>query len=213
MELETNTDNQDRRTTGVQRRGRAARVVNAILKATGEELAETGYAALRIEDIAKRAGVNKTTVYRRWPTKVELVAEAIRIHMQERTAESFPDTGSLRGDLLAYFRNVLKSMKQPLYRSILLALNTHQDPTLDDLGRQLRARNRKFRSDLIQRGIERGELPRTVDAELVADLVSSPILLRVLHHGETVTASYIESLIDTVLAGAAANAFRVGLNR
>ncbi len=212
MEVEATTDNPERRTTGVQRRGRAARVVSAILAATDQELAEVGYAALRIEDIAKRAGVNKTTVYRRWPSKVELVCEAIKNHMQERAADSFPDTGTLRSDLLAYFRNVLKSMKHPLYRSILLTLNSHLDPALDDLGRQLRAKNRKFRSDLVQRGIERGELPRTVDAALVADLVSSPILLRVLHHGETVTTSYIESLVDTVLAGTAANAFRAGIN-
>ena len=212
MELETSTVNQERRTTGMQRHGRAARVVNAVLKATGEELAAMGYASLRIDDVAKRAGVNKTTVYRRWPTKIELVSDAIQFHLQEQDAAPFPETGSLRGDLLAYFEHLLESMQHPLYRGILLALNSHLDPTLDVLGKKMRAKNRQFRASLIQRGIERGELPRTVDAELVADLVSSPILLSVLHHGETVTSSYIESVVDTVLTGTAANAFRAEIN-
>lgn len=212
MELETNTGKQERRTTGMQRRGRAARVVSAVLKATGEELAAVGYAALRIEDVAKRAGVNKTTVYRRWPTKIELVSDAIQFHLQEQEAVLVPDTGSLRADLLAYFEHLLELMQRPLYRGILLALNSHLDPTLDVLGKKLRKKNRQFRASLIQRGIERGELPRTVNTKLVADLVSSPILLSVLHHGESVSSSYLESIVDTVLAGTAANAFRTAPN-
>ena len=212
MEPEAKADNLERRTTGIQRRGRAARVVNAVMQAAVEELAEVGYAALRIEDVANRAGVNKTTVYRRWPAKIDLVCDAIQSHMQERAAEPFPDTGSLRGDLIAYFEGLVASMKQPLYRGILLALNSHMDPTLDALGRELRAKNRQFRAGLVQRGIERGELPSSVDAELVANLVSSPILLRVLHHGEPVTADFIEAVVDTVLAGTAANAYRASLN-
>jgi AcrR family transcriptional regulator len=208
LELEADSDTQDRRTTGVQRRGRAARVVNAVLQAAAQELADVGYTAFRVEDVARRAGVNKTTVYRRWPTKIDLVTDTIHSHMYERSAEPFPDTGSLRGDLLAYFKTLLESMQHPLYRGILLTLNGHIDPALDVLAGKLRGENRQFRTRLVQRGIERGELPRTVDAELVADLVSSPILLSVLHHGETVTPSYIESVVDTVLTGTAANAFR-----
>lgn len=212
MNLETKPDTKERRTTGVQRQGRAARVLNAILDASCEELSETGYAALRIEDVAARAGVNKTTIYRRWPTKVELVTDAIKSHLQEQSTASLPDTGSLREDLLVYFQTMLASLEQPLYRGILLALNSHLDPTLDELGRELRTKNRRIRAGLVERGIERGELPRKVDAELVANLISSPILLSALHHGEPVTASYIESIVDTVLAGTAANAFRANLN-
>lgn len=210
MELEASKDNRERRTTGAQQRGRAARVVNAVLKAAAEELADVGYTALRVDDVARRAGVNKTTVYRRWPTKTDLVYDTIHSHMSERSAESFPDTGTLRGDLLAYFETLLKSMQRPLYRGILLTLNSHVDPALDVLAKKLRGENRQFRTGLVQRGIERGELPRTVDAELVADLVSSPILLSVLHHGEAVSSSYIQAVIDTVLTGTAANAYRGG---
>lgn len=212
MELDASKANRERRTTGAQQRGRAARVVASVLKAAAEELADVGYTALKVEDVARRAGVNKTTVYRRWSTKNDLVYDAIHSHMYERSAEPFPDTGSLRGDLLAYFETLLQSMQHPLYRGILLTLNSHVDPALDVLAEKLRGENRQFRSSLVQHGIERGELPRTVDSELVADLVSSPILLRVLHHGETVSSSYIEAVIDTVLTGTAANAYRGTVN-
>ena len=67
-----------RRTEGVRVKGRAARVVSDVLIATAEELTRVGYAAFRVEDVAARSGVNKTTIYRRWPTKPELVTAAVR---------------------------------------------------------------------------------------------------------------------------------------
>src|SRR5688572_4371387 len=87
-----------RRTAGVRVRGRAADVVERVLTATGEELSRAGYAALRVEDVAARSGVNKTTIYRRWPNKAELVAAALR---EMTTQPAAIDTGSLRDDLRA----------------------------------------------------------------------------------------------------------------
>src|SRR5262249_40598485 len=76
--------------------GRSERVVRAVLAATTAELGRVGYAALRMEDVATTAGVNKTTVYRRWPTKADLVGAAMR--GLGAPAQPAPDTGSLRGD-------------------------------------------------------------------------------------------------------------------
>src|SRR5262245_66483 len=80
-------------------------VVRGVLAAALEELGRTGYGALRIEDVAARAGVNKTTVYRRWPTKEDLVRAALL----SITADQFvvPNTGSLRTDLLAIARGMV----------------------------------------------------------------------------------------------------------
>src|SRR5580658_6994043 len=77
--------------------GRSARIVADVLRATAEELARVGYTALRMEDVARAAGVNKTTVYRRWPTKVQLVTETMRREHEQRVVA--PDTGSVREDL------------------------------------------------------------------------------------------------------------------
>lgn len=66
-----------RRTGNARTRGRAANVVHRVVSATADELSRVGYAALRVEDVAARSGVHKTTIYRRWPTKTELVAATI----------------------------------------------------------------------------------------------------------------------------------------
>ncbi|HEX6244732.1 MAG TPA: helix-turn-helix domain-containing protein, partial [Polyangiales bacterium] len=87
-----------RRTEGVRIQGRSARVVEAVLQATAEELGRVGFLALRIDDVAERSGVNKTTIYRRWATKEELVAAMLE---RMTLSHEVPDTGSLRGDLNA----------------------------------------------------------------------------------------------------------------
>ena len=71
-------------------------------------LVEHGYESLNVEDVAQRAGVHKTTVYRRWPTKAELVADAVRERSADRV--EVPDTGSLAGDLQALARAVVASI-------------------------------------------------------------------------------------------------------
>jgi len=197
----TNTAvNQERRTTGVQKSGRATRVVNSVLKATGEELDAVGYAALKVEDVAERAGVNKTTIYRRWPTKDELVIETLRNTYQEQSF--IPDTGNLREDMLAYIQHFIKRIKDPIPRGIAVTLHNCTDPAIKPIADELLAKAREVRVSIIKKGIERGELPKDADAEIISDLFSAPILRRLLTFGEKIKPSYVESIIDIVIAGA-----------
>ncbi|WP_373083158.1 TetR/AcrR family transcriptional regulator [Zhongshania sp.] len=192
----------DRRTTGIQKHGRAAKVVSDVLRSTCEELNDVGFSALRVEDVAERAGVNKTTIYRRWPTKNELVVEAIRNSYV--TEHEFPDTGVLRDDLVQYLRIMIKRTKNPVARGAMLTLNNCTDPALKPIAEELLGRARGYRTSIVQRGIERGELPAHTDAELVSDMFSAPILRRLMSLGETVKPAYIDSVVDIVLAGAKA---------
>lgn len=179
---------------------RGASVVNSVLKATGEELNTAGYAALRVEDVAERAGVNKTTIYRRWPTKDELVIDALR-HVYEEQ-QFIPDTGDLREDMLQYIRHLIKQVKNPIPRGALVTLHNCSDPAITPIARELLGRARDVRVQIVKRGIERGELPAAVDPEIISDLFSAPILRRLLTFGESVKPRYIEYVIDTVIAGA-----------
>ncbi len=191
----------DRRTNGIQRQGRAAKVVASVLRATGEELNRVGYANLRVDEVAERAGVNKTTIYRRWPTKAVLVSDTLDSHFQ--TERPMPETGSLRGDILAYLSNMVTLAQTSMWRGIFTALSGRTDPEVEAVARKLYLRERAFRTRLVQRAIERGELPRAVDAELIGDMFSAPILRRLLTFGENVERDYIEAVIDVTLAGAA----------
>lgn len=192
--------NQDRRTTGVRKSGRATRVVNSIMKATGEQLNEVGYAALKVEDVAERAGVNKTTIYRRWPTKDQLVIETLRSTYNQQ--QVIPDAGNLRDDLLAYINHLVTRMKDPIPRGVAVTLHNCTDPAIKPIADELLKRARQGRVELIKRGIERGELPEDTDPELISDLFSAPILRRLLTFGEKLKPGYVEAIIDTVIAGA-----------
>ncbi len=206
MNAKAQTQVGDRRTSGVQRHGRAAKVVASVLKATGEELNRVGYANLRVDEVANRAGVNKTTIYRRWPTKAILVSDTLDSHFQ--TERPAPDTGSLRGDMLEYLINMVTLSKTSMWRGIFTALSGRTDPEVEEVARKLYLRERSYRTALVQRAIDRGELPRSVNAELIGDMCSAPILRRLLTFGESVENAYIVAVVDVALAGAAVTAVR-----
>jgi AcrR family transcriptional regulator len=188
----------------VRVRGRAAEVVERVLTATAEELSRVGYAALRVEDVAARSGVNKTTIYRRWPSKAELVAAALK-EISEQPAAI--DTGSLREDLRASLLEVIAFATEPVGRGLLRMMQTERsDPEVDAIARTLRMEQRKLRVHMVERAIARRELPASVNADLIVDLVSAPVLSRAVTFGEIVDASYIDSVLDLVLAGARASA-------
>jgi len=193
----------------VRVRGRAADVVARVMEATAHELGRVGYAALRVEDVATRSGVNKTTIYRRWPTKTALVAGAIGQHVMgalgPRNEDPF-DTGSLRGDLRASL--LMGFDLSPAQRGILRVVQTERsEPEIEAITRRVRDHIQRMRVALVRRGIARGELPKGVDVELVVDLVSAPVQ-RALLFDERPKASYIERVIDVVLAGAVASSAR-----
>jgi AcrR family transcriptional regulator len=195
---------QTRRTVGVRPRGRAEQVVDRVLRATADELTRVGYALLRVEDVAARSGVNKTTIYRRWPTKAQLVVAVLT----EITAKAPPiDTGTLRGDLRASLLEVLAQSDHSLGRGIMRILQAERTvPEIDALAHRLRDEQHERRTALVGRAIARGELPEGVDRDLVVDLVTAPVLRRALTFGEAVDADYIDRVLDVVLAGVAARA-------
>lgn len=188
-----------RRTEGVRVKGRAARVVSDVLVATAEELSRVGYSALRVEDVASRSGVNKTTIYRRWPTKPELVGAAIR---QVWETPEVPDTGSLRSDLIASLNKTAAFAMSPIGRGLTRVIQieiAHSE--LEPIARSLRHDFRELREVLVRRGVERGELPSTVDSRLLTDMVAAPIFYRLFTEGESVDSAFIETVVDVVLCG------------
>jgi len=181
--------------------GRSDRVVRAVLRAALDELSRSGFSALRVEEVATRAGVNKTTVYRRWPTRVDLVAAAIQAAVGYR--ESVPDTGSVRGDLLELVSRMLTVAQTPEGTAIVRLINSGLggDPELEHLTRSLRKAAAARRLEVIERAQARGELPTDIDAGLLLDAVFAPIVLRVSRYGEEVDMETATALVDMVLAG------------
>lgn len=186
-------------------RGRAADVVARVMSATAHELGRVGYAALRIEDVATRSGVNKTTIYRRWPTKTDLVVDTIAQHAAEalgQRADSSFDTGTLRGDLRASL--LLGFDLSPAELGMLHVVQAERSvPEIAAITRRVRDHVQHMRVAIVKRAIARGELPKAIDAQLVVDLVSAPVQTALLFNKRP-KASYIDRVIDVVLAGAIA---------
>jgi AcrR family transcriptional regulator len=190
-----------RRTVGARVGGRSERVVRQVIRATVTELGRVGYGALRVDDVASKAGVNKTTVYRRWPTKAELVAAAIRA--VSGIEEPLPDTGHLRGDLVELVSRVLAFIKTPEGRAITRLVTVEAgDPEVDRLSRSFRDEALSRRSRVIERAKARGELPQEVEPRLLLDAIFAPLTTRVLRFREQVDPATVTRLVDLVLTGA-----------
>jgi AcrR family transcriptional regulator len=188
-----------------RRRGRPAggseRIVGAILDATLELLGSRGYAGLRIEDVAARAGVNKTSVYRRWPAKSDLVSAALEA-LGEHSGVA-PDTGSLRGDLLVMMREARSSMMTPAGAAVTRALMVTDDPEVTEMARAIWDRFYATPAPSFERAMARGELPRNTDTALLRELITAPVLHRLFIVREPVDDAFLGRVADAVLRGVA----------
>jgi AcrR family transcriptional regulator len=156
---------------------RPARRERAIYGATLQELAQADYGALSVESIALRAGVNKTTLYRRWPTKAALVHAALNSIVDAFELET--STGSLHGDLLALARRMLTIAKSVEAQSLVrLRLLDQPEPELAKIAAKLQARRQAQLTRLLDAAIARGELRPGTDLGLVLDLLGGMIHVR-----------------------------------
>lgn len=180
-------------------------VTDAITAAVFAELAETGYARLSIEGVARRAGVGKTAVYRRWAGKKEMVLDLVAEYAV-RTADT-PDTGTLRGDVLAYLDATDRALRHPLTARIVPDLFAEAART-PELAAFLRERVAAARRDtvagILRRAVERGELPGGTDVDLGLDLLAGPLYWRAAVLGAPADAKRLARLADKITAALAA---------
>jgi len=164
--------------------GRATEVVSAIYSATLEILSEVGYEGLELPEVAARARVNKTTVYRRWPSKSELVLEIALLRMKQDVP--LPDTGTLLGDLSELLIDIHATIRTPLISGLLQAVVTHGRD--NEAMMRLRAEFWRERfavsGQLVERATQRGELPLGTNPRQLLELASSPLFFRGVVTGE-----------------------------
>jgi AcrR family transcriptional regulator len=189
-----------RRTRGIRNGGRSDRVVRAVIRAALDEIARVGYGPLRVDDVAARAGVNKTSVYRRWPTKPDLVDAAIRA--VGGSADPLPDTGSIRRDLVEILRRALAAASSSDGRAIVrLFMTEGRDPDVQRITSNIKNDTARKRIEVVKRAQRRGEIPASADARLVVDAIVMPLMTRALRDEEPVDDDTIVRLVDIVLTG------------
>jgi AcrR family transcriptional regulator len=183
--------------------GRSARVVSSVLRTTLEVLGQQGYAGLRIEDVAARAGVNKTTVYRRWPTRADLVIAALtNLSTPPRAVE----TGRLECDLHATFMTATTLRATPAGRGVVRALIAERgDPEVDRVVAEIRERHRAPARSVLERARRRGDLPKRADIELLLDILIGTVYGRLRDCPKPLDPQWVRRVVRLVLAGAGAN--------
>lgn len=182
-------------------RPRDARHDQAILEATLELLQEHGYRGVTIEGVAARAGVGRPTIYRRWPSKPAIVVAALV--QSARLAVPVMDTGSLRRDLIAFQRHQVELMNAPEARRVTAGLiaDLADDPELaDTYVSQYLAPRRATVWQVLQRGVDRGELDADVDFAFVYDLLVGPLFMRAVVWGQPLEPDAAEKTVDVILA-------------
>ena len=191
--------------TARRRPGRPRRedVDAAILDATIDELEEHGYGAVNIEAVAARAGVAKTTVYRRWPSKDELVFDAIS--KLKGPIPQVPGRG-LREDLMYLMERIRRSWVNSRHGRIMRQLSAEgtRNPELYQAFRdRLVAPRQAVMFAVLRKGVEDGEIRADVDLQWVIDLLVAPVMVAVLTHRPHVSRAQLAFTIDTILRGIA----------
>jgi len=170
-------------------------VVAAVLK----QLRARGYRGVTIEGVARQVKRARTSVYRRWPSKRHLVADAV---VAELGAEPAPDTGSLRKDLRAAVGTLLTGFAGPLGKALPgLVADMALDPVLARMIREkvLVARRRSIRA-AFERGMARGESDRGFDIEVLIDMLTGPFYFRALFGHLPATPAMVNTIVDYTMA-------------
>lgn len=184
-------------------RPRDAGVDMRVLDAARAVLGRRGYDGFSVDEVATTAGVAKSTLYRRWPTRDHLVVASLTSSLQRDAP--LADTGSVRGDLLLTLGGIAEFLRHPatvrLVAEMVAMVSRHED--LADQIHAAAAGRRRAGLALIERAVTRGELRADVDANVLTDQLVGPLYYRLLVSGEPVDDAFIDALIDTSLRGVA----------
>jgi AcrR family transcriptional regulator len=181
-------------------RSEQARV--SILRSTLHLLEQKGFPSLTIEDVAAQANVGKATVYRWWPDKASLIADAFASSTTRKL--HFPDTGSVYTDMSRQMQQLVKvfrSRRGRIVSAILSGGQTDRKLIVAFRDRFLKPRRQEAYATL-RRGIARGEVRPDQDLDLLLDSLYGPIYMRFLIQHDNLTTDFVNRLCELVLAGA-----------
>jgi len=187
--------------------GRTARTRAAVLHAVIEELARSGWDGVSVESVALRAGVHKTTIYRRWGDKNNLVAEALKAAAGSRI--QIPDTGDIAQDLrdLARAVQLLLATREGAATTRAMAARSHDSDGVGQVMRALWAGRLAQVTPMIERAVTRGQLPAGTNPDDLMKHLSAPLFHRLLVTAEPVTQANADQAAAAALAAALAGVF------
>ncbi|HEX2701256.1 MAG TPA: TetR/AcrR family transcriptional regulator [Acidimicrobiales bacterium] len=169
-----------------------------VLAAALELLGEVGYGGLTIEGVAARAGVGKSTIYRHWDGRLELVEDAVRLLKPDAAP---PAGGPVRERVVALLQQVAVSLADSMWSRCLPAIidAAERDPGVLDIHRRLTCERREVMVGLLAEGVATGEIAAGTDLSLLAEALVGPIIVRRLLFHEPFAPDEVPRLVDQLL--------------
>ena len=170
------------------------------LAAANDLIVERGVANLSIEEVAARSGVAKTTIYRHWPERASLIIDTVRATFEH---VGTPDTGSLRGDLEAFFLGMVRADLSGKVGHIMPCLidAASRDPEIEMLLDRISVERQQPILTIVERAQARGELPPDLDPRVVIGTIVGPIVFRKIVWRQPLDATYVEGCLNVAIAG------------
>jgi len=183
---------------------RVRRSKEIVLKVTSELLGESGLSGVSVDEVSRRSGVAKTTIYRHWPTRSDLVMDACS---QLSTSQSTPDTGSFEGDIAALAKDIVKLLQTARWPSVLPSIidAAERDPELAKIHSAIQVGHTKPYLDVIARAVGRGEIPATNEASALVAALLGPLFYRRWFSREPLDDPFVDGIVEHVLSLAMAS--------
>jgi len=171
-----------------------------VLAATVELVAERGIGQLSIEEVAARSGVAKTTIYRHWPGRTALILESVNAHFERVGA---PDTGSLRGDLEAFFVGVARADEYGYNARVMPCLveAATRDPEMADLLELVGEQRTRIVLTIAERAQQRGELAGDIDPDVIVASIVGPLVFHKLVRRRPADDAFVARCLDVAVQG------------
>jgi AcrR family transcriptional regulator len=182
---------------GPRRRGHA--LIQAIYEATIAELTETGYARLTMEGVAARAHTSKASLYRRWPSRADLVLDAIRNTTPE--LDEPPDTGDLRTDILTVLRSASGRLTGPFGEAVrgLISENLRDPESTEAARARMASARHQTMLTVLERAVKRGEIRPDAISPRVVTVGPSLVAHQFLVHGDPIPDEFIVEIVDEIV--------------
>lgn len=194
----TPSKNSERETSAKVNR-RVERSRHTVLSAAFELLSEGGVASFSVDEVARRSGVAKTTIYRHWPTREALVIDACSRMIAEQET---PDTGSLEGDVTAILMEIAHLLPTANWSFVLPSIvdTAERNPEFAEIHSRIQRGHAAPLREVLQRAADRGELPARADASTIVAALLGPLFYRRWFSREPIDDAFVKTIIKLALA-------------
>jgi AcrR family transcriptional regulator len=179
---------------------RVQRSKKAVLTATFQLLSETGLSGVSIDEVSRRSGVAKTTIYRHWPSRSALVLDACS---RLKPKSEAPDTGNLKEDVSALALNLASRLRTARWATVLPSMidAAERDPELADLHSRMHAEMTTAFRSVIERAQQRGELSRHRRSTEVVAMILGPLFYRRWFSRESLDEGFVKRVVESAISG------------